>query len=207
MCSIGMSSSTTPRLTRVAKAPRRFTRRNYRQAFRFLDEEFKSRCVYSDVHLIFSGGDVAMHIDHFNPKKKRLVEQDYFNLLLASAHCNQKKGQFWPDEHQYTLGIWIINPCREPDYLVHVVECPKTNRLWGKTVTGKFHITKLGLNASHLVEQRRQRHVIRMHLEEYPVTVKNDKQALQAVHLLQKQLAMLPGSIPQEDPPADYVFI
>lgn len=148
-----------------------------------------------------------MHIDHYNPKKKRLVQQDYFNLLLASAHCNQKKGRFWPNRHHFGLGLRIINPCQEPDYLVHVVECPKSNRLWGKTVTGKFHITKLGLNASHLIEQRQRRHKIRTVLEGYAVTVKNDEKVMQVIRLLREQLDVLPGLIPQEEPPTDYIFI
>ena len=63
-----MSNSTNPRLQRIAKAPRKFGRRNYRQAFPFLTEEFKSRCVYSDVHIACSGGDVAMHIAAIAPE-------------------------------------------------------------------------------------------------------------------------------------------
>jgi len=208
MCSAGMSNSTNPRLQRIAKAPRKFGRRNYRQAFPFLTEEFKSRCVYSDVHIACSGGDVAMHIDHYNPKKKKLVRQDYFNLLLAAANCNSKKGEYWPNARQLGLGLRIINPCSEPDYSVHVVECPKTHRLWGKTVTGRFHITRLGLNAWHLVDQRAMRHMIYVTLNDLSVgRVKDDDKVLQTIGLLKRQLETLPGAIPFEEPPANYIFV
>ena len=189
----------SPRIGRRPSAPRRFTRRTYRKAFSYLMEEFQERCAYSDQHVSRAGGSRSMEIDHFDPTQKSAVVQDYYNLLLATRHCNSAKSDFWPTPGDLRKGLRILNPTVEMDWGIHVVEDPKTHRLWGKTPTGTFHIRLLDLNAEHLVEERRQRYELHRLLHDHPVQIRTVLFELpEAVEGIRSQLARMIRLIPQE---------
>src|SRR5579864_2521963 len=108
-----MSSSS--RIKRRNRVGRNFTKNNYRKAFPYLVEDFKGRCAYSMQHVDVIG-DVAMHIDHFDPRFKRRYNQPYANLNLASSNCNIAKGAHWPNASEQAAGARFLNPCKEQDY-------------------------------------------------------------------------------------------
>lgn len=113
-----------------------------------------------------------MEVDHYNPRLKRELEQDYLNLLLATRHCNLSKWTFWPNRSQSERGLYVINPCNELDYGKHIFEDPVSHYLWGATATGTWHIRKLDLNAPHLVRERQDRADLLRGLRSEPFAVK-----------------------------------
>ena len=111
-------SSPSPRISREQVPPRfYYAHRNY---LKYLRLDFKDRCGYSGQHLQRVGGIGGMDIDHFNPLLKQPARNQYSNLLLATRHCNGKKGKRWPTEEQQKLGLRFLNPCEEIDYGVHL---------------------------------------------------------------------------------------
>jgi hypothetical protein len=167
--------SSSPRINRRKKVSRTFTKNNYRKAFPFLVHDFEGRCAYSMQHVEVIG-DVVMHIDHFDPRLKKRYHQPYANLNLASNHCNTAKGAHWPKPAETALGVRFLNPCIEPDYGVHIFEDPQTHQLVGTTPAGKYQILMCGLNASHLILERRERTALGTILHG-PGKVKSDFQA------------------------------
>lgn len=144
-----------------------------------------------------------MEIDHFDPTQKNRVVQDYFNLLLATRHCNLAKSDFWPNPRQRREGLRLLNPTRERDWGEHIVEDPVTHRLWGKTPTGTFHIRRLDLNARHLMEERRDRARLRRRLEGQPVKMDGVWGRLpEALSELKRLRAGMIRDIPEEPDPA-----
>lgn len=153
-----MQKPLSPRIKRGPKPDQTITAGNYRAvALQALRRDFNDRCAYSMQHMDHAGGLKCMEVDHFDPRQKHDIIQDYENLLLASRHCNGNKGTFWPSEEQQKNGIRLINPCLEQDYGLHIFEDPDTSELVGATPTGDFHVSKLDLNANHLVRERRRR--------------------------------------------------
>lgn len=156
-----MSSSMPPRLTRHCPRKRFFSRSSLRkQVFELLFREFEGRCVYSGVHWR-RVGRTGLEVEHYDPRRKQKSRQDYRNLLLATGHCNRSKGDFWPSRAERALGLYVINPSAELDYGHHIFEDPASHRLWGATATGRWHIRVLGLNAEHLITERRDAATIR----------------------------------------------
>jgi hypothetical protein len=102
-------------------------------------------------------GDVAMHIDHFDPRLKTRYTQDYSKLYLASSQCNIAKGVHWPTETEEKWGVRFLDPCAERDYGVHLFEDPSTHELVATTAAGWWQITICDLNAEHFVIERRER--------------------------------------------------
>jgi len=102
-------------------------------------------------------GDVAMNIDHFDPRKKRRLRQAYSNLNLASSECNSSKSNHWPNRQQRLSGARFLNPCKEKDYGVHIFEDPTTHELVGTSIAGTYQILMCNLNAQHFVLERADR--------------------------------------------------
>jgi hypothetical protein len=98
-----------------------------------------------------------MEVDHFDPRRKKELIQDYSNLFLASRHCNNKKGEHWPTTAERAAGCRFLNPCEEVDYGEQIYEDPQTHRLIGVTPAARWHIRICGLNADHLVHERAKR--------------------------------------------------
>ncbi len=112
-----------------------------------------------------------MEVDHFNPRLKKKLIQDYQNLFPASRHCNGKKGDTWPNKEELAAGCRFLNPCKEIDYGEQIFEDPKTHRLVGKTSAAVWHIRVCGLNANHLVHERMRRAGYWEQLQRTPVLV------------------------------------
>lgn len=126
-------------------------------------------------------GLVNMEVEHFNPKFKKRVVQDYNNLMLSTGHCNRSKGAKWPTPKQLKLGIHFLNPCEEMDYGVHIYESPATHELVGVTPAGRWQISMLDLNAPHLIHERRTRSAYRAFLERGPARIKGTMLEIQKV--------------------------
>jgi hypothetical protein len=149
-----MSSSKKPRVKRGPPPKKTIKRRRYRDALPELIRDFDARCAYSMQHQSRSG---SLEVDHFDPRKKNDLIQDYNNLFPASRHCNGKKWEHWPAKTELAAGCRFLNPCEEMDYGEQIFEDSQTHKLIGVTPAAKWHIRICGLNADHLIEERRRR--------------------------------------------------
>jgi len=118
--------------------------------------ETDGRCAYS-LQPVNDLGRKSMEVDHFDPTLKHPFKNRHGNLVPASRHCNGAKSDTWHTEEDRQLGLYIINPYYEKDYGRHLSEDRNTGELIGKTVTGRWHIDVLDLNADHLVTKRLDR--------------------------------------------------
>lgn len=109
-----------------------------------------------------------MAIDHFDPRTKHDLVQDYDNLFPATTHCNLAKGSRWPSEEESRKGIRFLNCCEEQDYGEQMFEDANTHRLVGTTAAARWHIRQCDLNAPHLVRERELRARFRRLLESTP---------------------------------------
>ena len=116
--------------------------------------DFDGRCAYSMQHHTRCG---TLEVDHFDPRKKKNLIQDYNNLFPASRHCNGKKWMYWPNHEESAMGCRFLNPCEEMDYGEQIFEDPITHNLVGVTPAAVWHIRTCALNSPHLVEERRKR--------------------------------------------------
>ena len=149
-----MSISKTSRIRRGPAPKKLIKRRNYRSALPELIRDFAGRCAYSMQHQSHSG---PLEVDHFDPRRKKDLVQDYMNLFPASRHCNGKKSDTWPSKLELCAGCRFLNPCAEVDYGEQIFEDPATHELVGVTTAARWHIRMCGLNADHLIRERRQR--------------------------------------------------
>lgn len=149
-----MSSSKKPRIKRGLPPEKPIKRRRYKDALPELIRDFEGRCAYSMQHQTRCG---KLEVDHFDPRKKNDLIQDYNNLFPASRHCNGKKWKHWPTKTEQDAGCRFLNPCEEMDYGEQIFENPQTNELIGTTPAAKWHIRVCGLNADRLIEERRRR--------------------------------------------------
>ena len=122
--------------------------------------DFAGRCAYSCQHVSRAGGPKCMEVDHFDPRRKKDVVQNYENLFLSTRHCNGAKRDR-PTAKERAAGLRFINPCKEWDYGKHLFEDPQTHRLVGVSPEGIYHIRCCDLNAPHLIDERRDRAYIR----------------------------------------------
>ena len=99
----------------------------------------------------------SLEIDHFDPRRKKDLIQDYKNLFRASRHCNGKKSHTWPNQAELVAGCRFLNPCEEMDYGEQIFEDFQTHELIGVTPAARWHIRICGLNANHLMDERRRR--------------------------------------------------
>jgi len=116
--------------------------------------DFGGRCAYSMQHFRRAG---KLEVEHFDPRRKKDLIQDYNNLFPASRHCNGKKGAVWPTAAEQAAGCRFLNPCEEVDYGEQIFEDPATHLLVGSNPAAIWHIRICGLNADHLIYERRRR--------------------------------------------------
>jgi hypothetical protein len=129
-------------------------RHNYRIALPELMRDFSGRCAYSMQHNSRCG---ILEVDHFDPRKKKDVKQQYENLFPASRYCNGKKSDVWPTSFEGSAGCRFLNPCKETEYGECIFEDQTTHQLIGITPAARWHIRVCGLNADHLINERRRR--------------------------------------------------
>ncbi len=95
-------------LHRRVQSPERFG--DYRHYKPFLRQEFGWRCVYCC--LPDCRREDSFGVDHYRPRSRfPELECEYSNLFYACSACNRRKGAFWPDERQWSQGLFIPNPC------------------------------------------------------------------------------------------------
>lgn len=164
-----MSNSSAQRIKRGAPPAKVIKRHKYRGALPELVRDFDGRCAYSMQHYERAGGLVTMEVDHFDPRRKNDLVQDYANLFLASRYCNNKKRNSWPTKTEAREGARFLNPCAEVDYGEQIFELPDSHIVVGVTPAAQWHIRKCGLNADHLVHERALRAKYRRLLESAPM--------------------------------------
>jgi hypothetical protein len=98
-----------------------------------------------------------LEVDHFDPRRKKDLRQEYDNLFPASRHCNAKKSDHWPNQLEIAAGCRFLNPCEEMDYGEQIFENPQTHQVFGTTPAARWHIRICGLNADQLVSERAKR--------------------------------------------------
>lgn len=169
-----MSNSPNPRIKRGPPPAKHIREHNYRKiAMLCLMRDFQDRCAYSMQHVDRVGGDKCMEVDHFNPRLQGNKRNNYTNLFPASRHCNGSKSDDWPSSSERKKGLRFLNCCEEMDYGLHIFECPDNHELMGVTATGKYHIRMCDLNAPHLINERRDRSILK-HCFEGPFNFKID---------------------------------
>ena len=194
-----MSSSRKPRVRRGPPPEKSIKRRNYRDALPELMRDFGGRCAYSMQHHVRCG---PLEVDHFDPRLKRELIQNYGNLFPASRHCNGKKSDTWPNKEELASGCRFLNPCEEMDYGEQVFEDPATHRLVGTTRAAVWHIRVCGLNADHLVYERRRRADHWTEIKRTTVLVKGNHEEVmelirrfrEEVELMIPEIAEVPGN-------------
>ena len=164
-----MSSSKKPRVKRGPPPKKPIKRRHYRDALPELIRDFEGRCAYSMQHQSRTG---PLEVDHFDPRQKLDLIQDYNNLFPASRHCNGKKSDTWPNKAELAAGCRFLNPCQEMDYGEQIFEDPKTHELAGVTAAARWHIRICALNADHLIKERARRAKYWTLLKRKPIRVK-----------------------------------
>lgn len=105
-------------------------------------------CGYCGVSETAVGGE--LEIDHFHPVAAGGSDDDE-NLVYACTACNRFKGDFAPAPGAPET-LRLLHPKRD-NLEVHIVETVH-GRLSGLTARGWFHIQRLHLNRSQLVEMR-----------------------------------------------------
>ena len=181
-------SSRSPRIVRKQKPPRYWYA--HRKYLKYLLLDFGGRCAYSCQHMDRAGGVGAMDIDHFDPHLRPPKRNTYANLMLATRHCNGKKGKR-PTKAERRAGLRFLNPCEETDYGVHIFEDPDTFELWGATPEGRYHVRVLDLNAGHLVKERRVRHALRMMKKEPIIVTALRDDAMRGVKQFSEQVELM----------------
>jgi hypothetical protein len=123
-----------------------------------LRKDFEDRCAYSLVHWkTVADANSCMHVDHFNPTISGRKRNAYSNLMLATERSNLAKGEKWPSSSERRKGIRILNPTKELELGVHIVEHSVSHKLIPRTPAGAYHIISLDLNSDQLVEARADR--------------------------------------------------
>ncbi len=168
-----MCSTSRGRVIRGDPPSKRLKRHTYRDALPELLRDFGHRCAYSMQHSLAAG---PLEVDHFDPRLKKAVIQDYKNLFPASRHCNGKKSNHWPTRKELASGFRFLNPCKEMDYGSQIFENPTTHELIGTTPAARWHIRMCGLNAEHLVQERAKRTYHWEQLKNVPIQFHGDPQ-------------------------------
>lgn len=119
-----------------------------------------------------------LEVDHFDPRRKKDLRQEYDNLFPASRHCNGKKSDHWPTKLELTAGCRFLNPCEEMDYGEQIFEDPQTHLVVGITPAARWHIRMCGLNDDSLVGERAKRAKYRDLLENTSIRIKKEAQDL-----------------------------
>lgn len=115
---------------------------------------YGGRCGYCGVYETSVGGE--LEVDHYHPRAAG-GSDDIENLVYACTACNRFKGDYAPSPDA-PESLRLLHPRRD-DISVHIEEAAH-GRLVGLTPRGWFHIQRLHLNRTQLVERRHLRHVL-----------------------------------------------
>jgi hypothetical protein len=190
-----MQNSTSPRIKKVNLPPKPFKRHKYRDALPYLMRDFDGRCAYSMQHHARAG---KLEVDHFDPRLKKELFHKYDNLFPASRHCNCAKSDNWPNHEELAAGCRFLNPCKEMDYGEQILEDARTHIVIGTNPAAKWHIRMCGLNAPHLVNERRRRAEHRELLHRTIVLFKGDVVAVrQLIEHFQDEVELMIPEIPK----------
>lgn len=137
----------------------------YRKARDQLRQDFGFRCGYCMIHEQQVGGAEGFCTDHFRPRSKGGLVNDYANLYWACIGCNRFKGDTWPTELESRQGRRFADPCNEQDYGIHFVE-DHNGRLVHRTPCGEYHVLRLRLNRPSRAARRRERNEVLDRLRE-----------------------------------------
>ena len=135
-----------------------------------------------------------MEVDHFRPRGSR--RNLYANLIPATRHCNGSKSQTWPTKGQQRVGIRLINPFVERDYGKQIFEDPISHKLVGVTPAGRYQIIVCDLDATHFIEERKDRARIRKLLESPGTVMGSLNDAKRAIEELRRELDQMIPPIP-----------
>lgn len=138
-----------------------------------------------------------MEVDHFNPRLQGNKRNHYTNLFPASRHCNGSKLDDWPSSSERKKGLRFLNCCEEMDYGLHIFEYPDTHKLKGVTATGKYHIVMCDLNATHLINERKDRSDLRRVFEKTMIVFKKDVSFAQIANNLSALRQTIDKTIPE----------
>lgn len=109
------------------------------------------RCGYCGVSETNTGG--LLELDHFRLRSHE-GSDILDNLVYACPTCNRFKGDYWPAD-EASVDLALLHPLE--DDLDEHIEQLADGRLAGLTRRGWFHIQRLQLNRSQLLELRNQR--------------------------------------------------
>jgi hypothetical protein len=140
-----------------------------------------------------------LEVDHFDPGRKKDLFQDYENLLPASRHCNSKKSDNWPTVVERAAGIRFLNPCSEIDYGEQIFEDPQSHLLRGVNPAAIWHIRMCGLNADHLVNERKKRAGHWKLLKEKSIRIKSNLESVsELISRFKAEVEIMIPPIPSE---------
>jgi hypothetical protein len=138
-----------------------------------------------------------LEVDHFDPRKKKDLIQDYDNLFPASRHCNGKKADHWPTRAEAAARFRFLNPCEEIDYGEQILEEPLSHCVIGTNPAAQWHIRMCGLNAEHLVAERAKRANYWQQLKSKPVRVKGSlHEVAEFIESFRKEVELMIPEIP-----------
>jgi hypothetical protein len=140
-------------------------RDGYLKAREPLRRDFDCRCAYCMIHEQQVGGEEAFSIDHFQPRSQGGRVNDYANLYWACIGCNRIKGDAWPTSPERRRGWRFADPCKEPDYGVHLLENEHAE-IVPQTPCGEYHLRMLRLNRPSRLARRRERYELEARLAE-----------------------------------------
>jgi hypothetical protein len=189
-----MSSLKKSRITKLSIPEKAIKRHKYSGVLSNLMQDFDGRCAYSMQHHTRAG---KLEVDHFNPKLKKDLLQNYANLFPASRHCNGAKSDHWPTAAEAAVGCRFLNPREEMDYGTQIFEDSESHVLSGITPAAKWHIRMCGLNAPHLVHERAKRAEYCQLLRRTAVIIKRDSDDLrEQINAFKNEVELMIPEIP-----------
>jgi len=148
-------------------------------------EAYGRRCGYCGVSEVWVGGE--LEIDHFRPLRHGGTDTPD-NLVYACTICNRFKSDYWPTPDA-PESLRLLHPGQD-DLSAHLLETAD-GRLVGLTPRGWFHIDRLHLNRSQLIDLR-QLHRTKQSLQKEIVQAQDIRVKLQErIYELETELAEL----------------
>jgi hypothetical protein len=146
---------------------------------------FGGRCGYCGVFETSVGGELEM--DHFHPSAAG-GSDEIENLVYACTACNRFKGDYAP-AGDAPESLRLLHPRR--DNVREHIEETAPGRLVGITPRGWFHIQRLHLNRTQLVEMRRLHRVTRAQEDELLQARQSEARLREENSALQEEIARL----------------
>ena len=141
---------------------------------------YKYRCGYCGVRERDVGAELT--VDHFQPQSKGGLNESE-NWGYCCHACNEFKSDFWQLESIHR----IIHPLRDNMGSHLVQEADGTLR--PLTETGAFHIERLHLNRTQLVQYRRARKALRDETKRKAIHVNRIETLEEMVEALRERLS------------------